>query len=420
MGLVRLAIYYAWWYGRLVIIDNYYFMPTIIKNGVQYNVNPNVVGASELTVTTPEVEVVGKAPLFDSRHSAFNRNELIQDMDKVVGNTVGKVIEPVTKIPGVLPVLRTMTPSNWIGTIRTGVTPWSENNEGFGTSEDDQALNSLFNYGVNIPIIPKLGKLSKKLSNNILDYRALKGFNNRYNYGYNIKPTIIFDSNKLDKAYNHIIKQHNTFTRGVDPSEAIKLGRFPMNTNLEDAARYSLTHVPKATATNNAALKSTENALYTSNSIGLSQRYTNGNGYIGILERPTLPLNSFANRRQALKAADFTFEPIPDNMFSSTTDFPKQYMYAKPASAHSRNAYKIGNKWYKPLFDKVQSNQIVRGNAGTFPIPQSNMTDANFRHYLFVSNVGDQPLTLKAIFPYKGNRSMSDFDYTSVGFTKKK
>ena len=52
-------------------------MPTIIKNGIQYNVNPNAIGASELTVTTPEVEVAGKAPLFDSRQSAFNRNEFI-------------------------------------------------------------------------------------------------------------------------------------------------------------------------------------------------------------------------------------------------------------------------------------------------------------------------------------------------------
>ncbi len=287
-------------------------------------------------------------------------------------------------------------------------------------NEDSAQIDNTFE---DLIIGDKLFKLSKgisKLSNNILDYKAIKGFNNRYNYGYNIKPTIIFDNNKLDKVYNHLIKQHNTFTRGVDPSEAIKWGRFPKNTNLEDAASYSLTHIPKATATNNAALKSSENALYTSNSIGLSQRYTNGNGYIGILERPTLPLNSFTNRRQALKAADFTFEPIPDNILSSTTDFPKQFMYAKSASVHSRNAYRIGNKWYKPLFNKVQSDQIVRGNAGTFPIPQSNMTDANFRHYLFVGNIGEQPLKLKALFPYKGNKSISDFDYTSVGFTKKK
>ena len=35
-------------------------MPTIIKNGIQYNVSPSAIGASELTVTTPEVKVAGK------------------------------------------------------------------------------------------------------------------------------------------------------------------------------------------------------------------------------------------------------------------------------------------------------------------------------------------------------------------------
>lgn len=54
-----------------------------------------------------------------------------------------------------MPILRTLTPSNWVGTIRTGVAPWSENNPGFGTSENDQALNSLFNWGVS-PAMSKL------------------------------------------------------------------------------------------------------------------------------------------------------------------------------------------------------------------------------------------------------------------------
>lgn len=49
-------------------------MPTIIKNGIQYNVSPSAIGASELTVTTPEVKVAGKSPTFDSRQSDFNRN----------------------------------------------------------------------------------------------------------------------------------------------------------------------------------------------------------------------------------------------------------------------------------------------------------------------------------------------------------
>ncbi len=118
-------------------------------NGFVYNVNPNVANAKEITVTTPEVVVYGKNPNFYGG-SAFRPNEAIHLFDKLMGNTVGRVMQPITKIPGAMPVLRTLTPSNWVGTIRTGVAPWSENNEGFGTSENDQALNSLFNYGMSI------------------------------------------------------------------------------------------------------------------------------------------------------------------------------------------------------------------------------------------------------------------------------
>lgn len=124
-------------------------------DGSVYNVNPNVANSSEITVTTPEVEVVGKNPNFYGG-SAFRPNEAIHLFDKLMGNTVGRVMQPITKIPGVMPVLRTLTPSNWVGTIRTGVAPWSENNPGFGTSENDQALNSLFNWGVS----PAMSKVS--------------------------------------------------------------------------------------------------------------------------------------------------------------------------------------------------------------------------------------------------------------------
>ena len=118
-------------------------------DGSVYNVNPNVANSKEITVTTPEIEIVGKNPNFYGG-SAFRPNETINLLDKFMGNTVGKVIQPVTKIPGVSQVLRTLTPSNWIGTIRTGAAPWSENNPGFGTSENDQALNSLFNWGISM------------------------------------------------------------------------------------------------------------------------------------------------------------------------------------------------------------------------------------------------------------------------------
>ena len=199
-------------------------MPIITKNGIQYNINPNVIGASELTVTIPEVEVVGKTPLFDSRQSAFNRNELIQDADKILGNTIGKVIEPIARIPGVTSVLRTLTPSNWVGTIRKGVTPWSENNEGFGTSKDDQALNSLFNWGltpnVGSPILKGTGK-TLKATYNVID-KLPTGF----------RPTMQYMPNTLyrligvgDKGYKDLLQsgivRGNMHPRGIFTSEEL-------------------------------------------------------------------------------------------------------------------------------------------------------------------------------------------------------
>lgn len=199
-------------------------MPIITKNGIQYNVNPNVIGASEITVTTPEIEVVGKAPLFNSKYSAFNRNELIKDVDKIMGNTVGKVLEPITKVPGVIPVLRTLTPSNWVGTIRTGVAPWNENNEGFGTSENDQALNSLFNYGVipstGSPMLKGIGKTVKS-TYNIVDKLPI-GF----------RPTMQYAPNTLyrligvgDKGYKDLLQsgivRGNMHPRGIFTSKEL-------------------------------------------------------------------------------------------------------------------------------------------------------------------------------------------------------
>lgn len=151
-------------------------------DGSVYNVNPNVASSSEITVTTPEVEIVGKKPNFYGG-SAFRPNEAIHLFDKLIGNTVGRVMQPITKIPGAMPVLRTLTPSNWVGTIRTGVAPWSENNPGFGTSENDQALNSLFNYGVS-PAMSKLPiynvSFYKTPLLNLQFLRAVNNFNKQF------------------------------------------------------------------------------------------------------------------------------------------------------------------------------------------------------------------------------------------------
>lgn len=57
--------------------------------------------------------------------------------------------------------------------MRTGATPWSQSNEGFGTSKDDQALNSLFNYGMSVvPFKVNYGTPWKKLKYSKLGERV--------------------------------------------------------------------------------------------------------------------------------------------------------------------------------------------------------------------------------------------------------
>ena len=201
-------------------------------DGSVYNVNPNVVDSQEITVTTPDVEIVDKKPNFYGG-SAFRPNEAIHLFDKLIGNTVGRVMQPITKIPGATPVLRTLTPSNWVGTIRTGVAPWSENNPGFGTSENDQALNSLFNWGVSpamskIPFnkIPHTGEqffnsLPYKTISNIGDFQrnAVKFLRSN---PADMKP--FFKSNLIDKLKSNPdfmlrkiqpLRSYKTYTTGA-------------------------------------------------------------------------------------------------------------------------------------------------------------------------------------------------------------
>ena len=132
----------------------------ITDDGSVFNVDPSAIGARNLEVTTPEVEVIGKKQY--PYQSAFNPYALTEGIQYALGNTVGKVMEPVSKIPGVMPVLRTLTPSNWIGTLRTGIPMWDEKNPGFGDSYGDKQLNLLFDLGASKVPISGAGRVISK------------------------------------------------------------------------------------------------------------------------------------------------------------------------------------------------------------------------------------------------------------------
>ena len=129
-------------------------------DGSVFNIDPSAIGAHNLEVTTPEIEVIGKKQY--PYQSAFNPYALTEGIQYALGNTVGKVMEPVRKIPGVMPILRTLTPSNWVGTLRTGIPMWDEKNPGFGNSYGDKQLNLLFDLGASKVPISGAGRVLSK------------------------------------------------------------------------------------------------------------------------------------------------------------------------------------------------------------------------------------------------------------------
>ncbi len=146
-------------------------------DGSVFNVDPSAIGARNLEVTTPEVQVIGKKQY--PYQSAFNPYALTEGIQYALGNTVGKVMEPISKIPGAMPVLRTLTPSNWVGTLRTGIPMWDEENPGFGDSYGDKQLNLLFDLGASKVPISGAGRVLSKIPHtgeqffNSLPYKAI-------------------------------------------------------------------------------------------------------------------------------------------------------------------------------------------------------------------------------------------------------
>ena len=412
-------------YGLITQSDNTRVAKPIIQERIPYKLKPN-----EFYFVDKKT---GKKTLIKQKQetvSADNRTTNQRKQDQARTKQIQKKQEADKNYNEGLKTIGALTtlamPSTYIGPVfNNNGKSYLDNvisGEGTGDAAGNLAIDLLtpLATGSTIKGGSYVYNTGNRLYNNWLDLKDLRNFMSRYQYNLiNPKNSIIFNDSKLDRLFNHIVESHNTFTRGVDPYEAVKFGRFPEGSDVEEVARYSLTHIPVPTATNDAGLLPGEAALYTSNSIGLSQRYTNGNGYIGILRRP---INyNFKTRRDFLHGNDFRFNPIPHNQFSITTDFPKDFKpwTIKQNRLDSRNPRKYLGR--VPRYTLTPQNSFqVRANAGAFPIKNTNVTDAHFRHYLFIGSPNEQPLELIRMYPYKGPKGISDYDYTSVGLSHKK
>lgn len=267
---------------------------------------------------------------------------------------------------------------------------------------------------------------SKHLINNIRDYNNLNKFINRYGYKeYNPSIGLIFNDAKLDKLTNQLVKQHNTFTRGISVDEARKYYGFPKDWTDAQIAEYTLTHPHKPTIGNSGGNPNQKPVLYTSNSLDLAKTYTDNDGYVGILQRP---LTYSPNRSKMLELNDFRLNKDINNPISATTDEPyiledyRRNSKIKHQRIKGGVAFKRKGKISSEYVSVEPTSLDAQANAGSEIIPIRKPDDLDFRHYLWYGEPDNQLLELKGLFKYTKPKGSSSVDYAkhSVGFSKKK
>lgn len=277
-------------------------------------------------------------------------------------------------------------------------------------------------------LIRRAVQTAADLPRNIKDYKNLREFMERYGYRYNMDKKIVLDSEKMDKLTNHLTNQHNRFTRGVSVTEARKYYGFPENWTDEQVARYCLTHPHSPTKLNSGGNPDQKPMLYTSNSLELSKLYADGDGYIGILQRP---VQSHPNRSKMLEMNDFRLNKMEGSSSinpSVTTDEPFIYQGVIPEKLIKTNSIKGGlvpeikgrvRYRYTPVKPGPRDAQA---NAGSFMVPTQRPHDPDFRHYLFPGDPDEGILELTHMTKYSKPKNASSVDYKphSTGFTKKK
>ena len=322
--------------------------------------------------------------------------------------------------------------STWLPWLDAGVTSI------FGAKGLQDMANGKFTPETAMDVMP-LGRVvspiineGKHLATNINDYNNINKFIKRYGYTeYKPKLGLIFDDNKLDRLTNQLVRQHNRFVRGVSVSEARKYYGFSEDWTDEQIAEYVLTHPHIPNALNSGGNPERNPVLYTSNSIDLAKQYTDGNGYIGILQRP---ITYNADRSKMLEMNDFRFNKLPDianNKFnpSVTTDEPfilrnlsQKHKFSKDSRVKGGLAYKHKNRVVRTYSPVSPTFLDAQANAGSYLYRNQLPDDVNFRHYLFFGDPDDELLGLEKLIKYTKPEGAPSVDYKpySIGFSKKK
>lgn len=196
-----------------------------IKTYVRENNNPvafdregnlvDQVTGDKGTMVIPEVVVSARDP--KNYRSSFDRYAVPDLINWATENTVGKIFSPIIEnIPYAANVAQALTPSSWVGTLKTGKAPWDLTNTGFGETKDDEVKNMLFDSLVGY----KVAKITNR-ANRIR--HGLKPYNLRRNFYVNRQPasykeTVDVEGNKVGKSLLRTAKDMaKTIISGEEP-----------------------------------------------------------------------------------------------------------------------------------------------------------------------------------------------------------
>ena len=183
----------------LLLSDGRYTYATDTGLPIHYDEEGNVVmpQGTKGAMTTPEVIVTTRDPRkYSSANQPFLLTDLIDAGLSTVGEPIGELAEAT--LGDKAKYLTLLSPSHVgrsVVDLATGspTAPW--NNEGWGSDEQGQALNTLFDLGVSIPYAKAAGKAGK-IANKAIYNKVVSDVRNMNN-GY-LNSTIIPGINKLD------------------------------------------------------------------------------------------------------------------------------------------------------------------------------------------------------------------------------
>ena len=123
----------------------------------------------------------------DNYHTTFDRTaafELVHQGFELLGKGITAVTDATGTTQVVQTVMPWLMPSQYVGWMRTGYRPGSEQNTGFGTSKDDQYLNEMFDLGAAPVMMKGLGRTAK-VAEDLGKYKARVAlYNNKNPFGY--------------------------------------------------------------------------------------------------------------------------------------------------------------------------------------------------------------------------------------------